>query len=378
MNGRERVLKTLNFKEPDRIPLDFGAAYACGIHIKAYKRLIDYLDITVPEIKIYKMTNQAAQVHEAVLQKIGVDVRAIGIGSSSSWKLKMNEDDKYSWYWDEWGRKMVMPKIKGFYYDMVEFPLKEKNIDDYTWPDPTDPARFIGLKEKAQYIIEQTGSAVVASNCLANGFLQMGAQLYGFSRWLMMLASEPQEVEKFLDQLLEFKTKYWETYLTHVKDVDIVCEADDLGTQRGTWISKKMFRKYIKPRQEKLFKAIKKKADVKIFLHSCGSCYDFIPDLIEAGVDILNPIQVSAAHMDTKELKKEFGSDLVFWGGGVDTQRVLPFGTPQEVKEEVKRRIEDMAPGGGFVFAAVHNIQADVPPPNIVAMFEALDLYGKY
>lgn len=378
MNGRERVLKALNFKEPDRIPLDFGAAYACGIHIKAYKRLINYLGITVPEIKVYKMTNQAAQVHEAVLQKIGVDVRSIGIGSSSSWKLEMHEDDKYSWYWDEWGRKMMMPKVKGLYYDMVEFPLQKNNIDDYTWPNPADPTRFIGLKEKAQHIIEQTGSAVVASNCLANGFLQMGAQLYGFSQWLMMLASEPREVEKFLDQLLEFKTKYWETYLTHVKDVDVICEADDLGTQRGTWISKKMFRRYIKPRQEKLFKAIKKKADVKIFLHSCGSCYDFIPDLIEAGVDILNPIQVSAAHMDTKELKKEFGSDLVFWGGGVDTQRVLPFGTPQEVKEEVKRRIEDLAPGGGFIFAAVHNIQADVPPQNIVAMFEALDRYGKY
>ncbi len=378
MNSRERVLKTINFQEPDRIPLDIGAAYGCGISIKAYRRLLDYMGISVSEVKLGKFASQLALVDEVVFQKIGVDVRPVSVNSPSNWELKLQEDEKYKWFLDEWDLKWMMPKVDGHYYDRADFPLEKKDLEDYVWPDPTDAARFKGLKEKARHIVKDTGAAVVASNPLANGFLQMGAQLYGYTRWLMMLASEPVKVEKFLDELLKFKTKYWEAYLTHVGDVDIVCEADDLGTQRGTWISKEMYRKYFKPRQEKLFAAIKKKSDAKIFFHSCGSCYDFIPDLMEAGVDILNPVQVSAANMDTKRLKKEFGKDLVFWGGGVDTQRVLPYGTPQEVKEEVKRRIDDLASGGGFVFATVHNIQSDVPPENIVAMLESLERYGKY
>ena len=154
---------------------------------------------------------------------------------------------------------------------------------------------------------------------------------------------------------------------------------DDLGTQGGPLISPDMYRRLIKPRQQELFSFIKKKAPhAKIFFHSCGSVYHFIGDLIEAGVDILNPVQVAAADMDSKRLKKEFGNDVVFWGGGVDTQRVLPYGTPQEVRDEVKRRLDDLAPSGGFVFATVHNIQGDVPPENIVAMWETLQEYGSY
>lgn len=159
----------------------------------------------------------------------------------------------------------------------------------------------------------------------------------------------------------------------------VVGEADDLGVQDTTAISPEMYRKYVKPRHKKLFSHIKKLSPhCYIFLHSCGSVYDVISDLIEVGVDILNPVQVSAAKMDTRKLKKEFGKDLTFWGGGVDTQDILPHRSPQQVKDEVRRRIDDLAPGGGFVFATMHNIQDDVPPENIMAMWEILREYGVY
>jgi len=184
-----------------------------------------------------------------------------------------------------------------------------------------------------------------------------------------------------LDAIAEVKMKYWERALALVgKNVMMVSEADDLASQNCALISPQLYRKLIKPRHTKLFSFIKKHAavDVKIFYHSCGAVAPLLPDLIEAGIDILNPVQVSAAGMDTKELKRQFGKDLTFYGGGVDTQRILPRGTPAEVRDEVRRRIDDLAPGGGFIFNTVHNIQADVPPENIVAMWEAVREYGVY
>jgi uroporphyrinogen decarboxylase len=179
----------------------------------------------------------------------------------------------------------------------------------------------------------------------------------------------------------EIKMKYWAKALETVgENVMIVSEADDLCGQETTLVSPKMYRELIKPRHTRLFSFIKKtaKTDVKIFYHCCGAVSSLIPDLIESGIDILNPVQVSAAGMDTRELKRLYGNDLVFYGGGVDTQRVLPTGTPAEVRDEVRRRIDDLAPGGGFVFNTVHNIQADVPPENIMAMWEALREFGVY
>jgi len=174
--------------------------------------------------------------------------------------------------------------------------------------------------------------------------------------------------------------RYWEKALSLLGDlVDVVQEGDDYGGQQGLLISPRIWRDVFKPRLHQLFSHIKRCAPhVFIFFHSCGSIYEIIPDLIEVGVDILNPVQVAAANMDTKRLKREFGDCLTFWGGGVDTQKILPRGTPEQVREEVKRRIEDLAPGGGFVFATVHNIQADVPPENILAMWEAVQEFGRY
>jgi uroporphyrinogen decarboxylase len=190
----------------------------------------------------------------------------------------------------------------------------------------------------------------------------------------MDLALDSPVGQAVLQKVLEQKLAYWDHALTEVADeIVVAAEADDLSSQNGMIMSLEMYRRHLKPLHRQLFSFIKSKAPrAKLFFHSCGSVHDLIPDLIDVGVDILNPVQVSAAKMDTAALKRQFGRDLVFWGGGVDTQRVLPFGTPQQVKDEVRRRIDDLAPGGGFVFAAVHCIQEDVPPQNIQAMWEAL------
>jgi uroporphyrinogen decarboxylase len=197
----------------------------------------------------------------------------------------------------------------------------------------------------------------------------------------MDMGANPAAMEDLFGRITEFQMRMWTNTLEILGDeVDICLHSDDLGSQATSMMSPKMYRRFLKPRHAELFAHIKKtaKTDVKLLMHSCGSVRSLIPDLIEAGIDALNPIQVGAAHMDTKELKREFGSELAFWGGGVDTQKVLPHGSVSEVKDEVKRRIDDLAPGGGFVFAAVHNIQPDVPPENIRAMWEAFQEHCGY
>jgi uroporphyrinogen decarboxylase len=207
----------------------------------------------------------------------------------------------------------------------------------------------------------------------------MYAWTRGFEQFYIDLAVNHEFVAYMLDRLVEFKCAFWQRALAEVGDlVEVVLEADDMAGQHSLLFSPETYRKIIKPRHEKLFSFIKQQAPIRLFFHSCGAIRPLIGDLIDTGIDILNPVQISAAGMDPKELEQEFGRDLVFWGGGVDTQGVLGTGTPQEVKEDVRRNIEALAPDGGFVFAAVHDIQANVPPENIMAMWEAWKAYGVY
>lgn len=381
MKGKNRVLMALNHQEPDRVPLDIGVGRACSITITAYENLAKYLGVDIDTAEPANKTGlglRTAHVEDKMFEKLGVNLRPIHLKESSKWTLDINEEEDSYWFVDEWGCKYRMPK-GGFYYDMVEFPLSKIDLDDYVWPDPSDPGRFEGIEETAECYINNSDSVLVYPECLGNGFLQMGAHLFGFERWFTMLATDTYTVEKFLNRYLELKIHFWDAVLTKLGDrISVVCEGDDLGTQKGPWISLNMYRKLIKPMQGTLFSHIKKRSNAKIFYHSCGSVYNFIPDLIEIGVDILNPIQYTASQMNLPILKKEFGKDLVFWGGGIDTQEILPFGKEQEIIDEVKKNIEYLAPGGGFIFAAVHDIQDDVPPQNIVTMIEALELYGKY
>lgn len=381
MNSRERLLAALNHKEADRVPLDIGATLITGISKTAYVNLIKYLGLQEEEVGFFDIVQQLAAPGEQFLQKIGVDVRNVSPNSPSNWKFEFQEEGEYVSFRDQWKIKWKMPKQGGFYFDMAEHPLAdaldEEEIESYVGPDAHDPARYTGIREKALGI-RNNGYGVVMSS-IGAGVFEYGGWLRGYANFYADLAGEPGMACKVMDKALDVKMKYWEKVLDLAGDViDVVQEADDLGSQNNMLISPDMYRKYVKPRHKELFHLIHSKTKAKVFLHSCGSFREVIPDLIEAGVDIINPVQFNASGMESRKLKADFGRDLTFWGGGVDTQRILPAGTVEEVRECVKRQIEALAPGGGFVFNTVHNIQADVPPQNIVAMLEALQEYGKY
>lgn len=382
MNGRERILTTLQHREPDKVPFDLGSTPVTGIHHIAYRKLRKALGLTEKEPTIWHISQQLAWVDDDVHEALKTDTKGARPKAPSSWQLKFTEDDDYVYYTDEWGITRRRQKKNGYYFDLFSSPLADaktiSDIERYPFPDPVEDDRFEGLREFAEKVRAE-GRAFVLGGISA-GMLEMGLWLRGFENFFCDLHENRKLAEAICDKILELKIRYWEKALALVSDlVDVVQEGDDYGGQQGLLISPKLWREIFKPRLRQLFSHIKGCAPhVFIFFHSCGSIYEIIPDLIEVGVDILNPVQVAAANMDTKRLKREFGDSLAFWGGGVDTQRVLPRGTPEQVREEVKRRIEDLAPGGGFVFNTVHNIQADVPPENILTMWEAVQEFGQY
>jgi uroporphyrinogen decarboxylase len=253
------------------------------------------------------------------------------------------------------------------------------NIDTYPWPDPYAPQILQNVRNKAIQMQRETQAALIVGRTFGNGIFTMGSWLEGFENWFVDLLQDPKRACKIMDKILDLKIQYWDKVLAEVGDlIDVVVEYDDLGSQNGLLISPQLYRKYVKPRQKKLFSFIKKKAPVSLFFHTDGAVYDIIPDFIEVGVDILNPMQFTLAKMDAKTLKKAFGDSLTFCGGGIDTQHTLPFSSPQQVKDEVRRQIDILAPEGGFIFATVHAVQADVPPENFISMGEALQEYGIY
>jgi uroporphyrinogen decarboxylase len=315
-------------------------------------------------------------------ERLKVDVRDVAPRSSATFHIDVKEMDRYTYFYDEWGIGWKMPKEGGLYYDMFDHPLKNAqtpaDIEKYTWPDPTDPARFTGLAERARTAALEEKQGVFLGG-LSAGIMEMAAWMRGYENYFSDFASNEKLVVALMEKVMELKMAYWEIALREVGDhVDAIGEADDFAGQYRMLISPAMYRRVVKPLHRRLLDFIHARTRAKIFFHSCGAIRPVISDLIEAGVDILNPVQVSATGMDSADLKREFGKDIVFWGGGVDTQRVLGTGTPQEVGDDVRRRIEDLGPGGGFVFATVHNIQGNVPPENILAMWEALQEYGVY
>ncbi len=380
MNPRERVLKALEHEEPDRVPIDFGGAMCTNISMKSHEKLREFLKLSGGETKIANIIEQTVVPDERILKLFNVDIR--GIFPSLPLPPMEEKEDGY-YFTDIWGVKLKMPKIKGYYFDAISRPLENANIEDlenYNWPDVKDPRAEILweiIEKEAKYLYEKTDYAIVAG--YTSGVFEISWNLRGLDKFLIDLMINRKFAEKLMDKALEFAISFWDEMLDRVSDyVQIAQVGEDLGTQIGPIMNPKLFREFIKPRDEKIFKFIKRKADVYLLLHSCGSIYQFIPDLIEMGIDALNPVQVSAKGMDTKKLKEEFGEKLTFWGGGCDTQRVLPFGSSNDVTMEVMRRVKDLAPNGGFIFTQVHNIQANVPPENIVAMFKAANKYGKY
>jgi uroporphyrinogen decarboxylase len=382
MNSRERVLTALSHREPDRVPYDLGALGPSGISIQAYRNLLGYLH-SEEKGEVGDIASQRAKLSEDFLRRFRVDTRSFRVRPQGSWSLQMREEAGYSFFYDEWGIGRKRAVDQGLHFFIFHHPLAEVETSDlprFPWPDPLDPNRLAGVENEMAALRKAADPAFVLGSSFSSGLLQFGAQLEGHERFFTGLVLDPRRAEWLLDKLLELKVKFYRNVLDRMGEwIDVVCEMDDFGHQQSLWVSAAMFRRLIKPRYAELFSFIKKRYGKKILLHSDGAIYPLIPDIIEMGVEILNPVQVGAQGMgDTRKLKKEFGDALSFWGGGVDIQRILPFATPQEVEGEVKRRIEDLAPGGGFVFAATQAIQPETPPENIVAMWNALQKYGVY
>ena len=382
MTSRERILTALRHKEPDRVPYDLSSTPVTGIHDVAYRNLRKALGLPPTEPHIWHLMQQLAWVEDDVHEAMQTDATGLRPKAPSAWSLEIAEDARYFYYTDEWSITRRKQRQDGHYFDLCKSPLSEAtavaDIERFPFPDSVDEARFSGMRRAAEEIRAQDRALVLGGIC--PGMLEMGQWLRGFENFYCDLAGDRPLAEALCDKIIELKMLYWTKALGEIGDlVDVIQEGDDYGGQNDLLISPHLWRELFKPRLEKLIAHIKKLApQAFLFFHACGCVYEVLPDLIEVGVDILNPVQVSAARMNSRQLKREFGDDLTFWGGGVDTQHVLPQGTPQQVRDEVRWRIDDFAPGGGFVFNTVHNIQGDVPAENILAMRQALRDYGQY
>ncbi|MGC8794011.1 MAG: uroporphyrinogen decarboxylase family protein [Bryobacteraceae bacterium] len=366
MTPRERVLAALEHREPDRLPMDLGSARFTGMTAPAYEKLRTLLGFGRPGVVIDRM-QQLVEMDEAILERLGVDLRAFGFGSPDSGGDVELGNGRYR---DEWG--VVRRRPPGCHYYELEISplagdLSVEAIARYPWPDPTDPGRTRGLREQALRL-RQTGYGVVF-NARFN-LVHMTQYLRGFNDWFLDLAGNHELFQALMHAVLEVMIEMNRRALAEVGDlIDVVAFGDDVGMQDRTICSLPLYRKLIRPFQERIFATIRSHTQARILYHTCGSVYHYIPDFIEMGIDALNPVQVSARHMDPERLKREFGDRIAFWGG-IDSQRLLPHGSPDQVRAEVRRMFQIMGPGGGWVLAAVHNIQPDVPPENVIAMFE--------
>jgi len=382
MDSRERVSLALDHQEADRVPVDLGATVVTSIALPTYARLRDALGLPRRPVRTMEAVQQIAFVDEDVVEALGVDVIPVFANPPAGWQPTfVEEPGGGSSFQDEFGATLRKP-ADGFYYDWQEFPLGEPSLDalrTMPWPDPADPARYEGLRQSVLRLRRGTDKALFGMAPCGHDLFNQLLRVRGMENGLMDLLAEPEFAEAFLDRLTGTIVTAQRLFLEQVGDlIDVHFAADDLAGQNGPLISPAMFRRMIKPRLARIISTIKARTRAKVFFHSCGAVAEFIPDLIDIGVDILNPVQVSAAGMDSGGLKRRFGRALSFWGGGCDTQRVLCRRSTSDVREEVRRRVGDLAPGGGFVFNPVHNIQPFVPPENVVALFRAAREFGRY
>jgi len=408
LTSRERVMMAVDHREPDRVPIDLGGHRSSGIMAIAYNKLKKSLGITSGDIYVYDFVQQLAIIETEVLDRFGVDTIEMGRGfylSPSDWHdwvlpdgtpckipafiypVKIGDD----WcIYHEDGTLIAIQKQGSLYFEQTCFPLAQSSdtlFDDLSTPSEKvmwntlgsppapidyDPEGRAQLAAGAKALRESTDRAIIG--LFGGNLLETGQFLFRNDNFFLLLASEPSRAHRFLDKLVETHLENLETFLSTVGPyIDIIMFGDDLGMQTGPQISPRMYREFFKPREALMWARAKELADVKVMLHSCGGLYPLMPDLIDAGLDIVQPVQTSARDMEPERLKKEFGKDICLWGGGCDTQQVLPLGTPDEIAAHVRQRCDILSPGGGFVFQQVHNIMADVPPENIIAMLDAIN-----
>jgi uroporphyrinogen decarboxylase len=402
MNHRERALAALRHQEPDRVPIDFGGIVDSTISALSYQGLRNRLGLDPSVTRVGDIYQYTAVIEEDVRQTLELDTApvfdepmewrqgALPDGSPAEFPARFQphlQEDGSQVVFDSAGKVTLKMPAGGYYFDPVTSPLAdatsisdiEKHLDaieSYDTPSHLDES-YQELAEKAKALREETDFLVVGF--FGGHIFQAAQSLRGWETFLMDLLVNRGFAEALMDKLAEVNIQQFERYADTVgRYVDVVHFEDDLGMQDRPLLRPSLYRQVVKPYHQKLLSFVKSRCDAYLLFHSDGAIAPFIPDLIEMGVDAINPVQVSAAGMDTKQLKKEFGQDIVFWGAGCDSQTTLPYGTPQEVGDEVKRRIDDLAPGGGFVFAPIHNIQAGVPVENVVAMFRTAREYGVY
>jgi len=382
LTSRERVLLAINHKEADRVPIDLGG-FQTGIHKKAYQSLLDYLGLA-EEIVILDPVQQLAKPSEAVLQRFHVDTRYICAHGPDGFEGAITQHTRDGRLWhdlkDEFGVVWSMPDEQQLFMDISHHPLAGatlKDIASYPFPRGDDPSRFTGVREHVLKMRKETPYAICTG--ISGVVYEYCWYMRGLERWFMDTIENVDFCEALLDKTLKFWMDFHKGFMAEVGDlVDVVMIGDDLAGQSGPLFSGEFYKKVVKPRQKKLVQYIKSRTPAKIWYHTCGNCTPLIAELMDNGVDILNPVQISADGMDAKGLKEKFGRDIVFWGGGCDSQHILPFATPQEVKADVKKYIDIFKPGGGYIFNNVHNIQAGVPAENITALYEAAYDYGVY
>jgi len=405
MTPRERVLASIAHEEPDRVPIDFGGHRSSGIAAIAYRKLRDALGLEPRPIRVYDPLQQLAIVDEDVLDRFAVDTIELGRGFAlddehwvdwtlpdgspcqmPAWAAPEREDGGWV-IRSASGRVLARMPDGALYFEQCYWPFLEEGdldklpeaLNENMWcavkspPGPLvegDDGQRV-LAEGARRLRGRTDRAVIG--LFGGNLLETGQFLYRIDEFLMLMASDPGRTAEFLDRLLEIHLANLEAYLSAVGPyIDIILFGDDLGMQSGPQMSPQMYRDLFKPRHARMWQRAKELADVKVMLHCCGGVRELLDDLIDAGLDTINPVQISCEGMDTEGLKADFGDRITFWGGGCDTHAVLNRGTPEEIRQHVKQQVSILKPGGGFVFQQVHNILADIPPENVIAMFDAV------
>lgn len=374
MTPRERVWAALNHQEPDKTPIDLNGTTCTSLTHVAYDNLRSHLGFAPdPHPQTSNRVMNTVRSCEDLLLNYRIDTRPVYLRAPLlSREREMPDGSFYDEFEIRW-------RPASYYYDAVERPLEHVSLGDLSsiaWPDPYDKGRIKGLKEEARRLHETTSYCLVA-DIPAGGPFEGCCLTRGYDQFCMDLCLDPSFAEALLDKFTDTAIAFWDVFLGEAGEyVQICANGDDVAMQTNSFMSPEMYRRFIKPRHKRIFDFIHSRTRAKIFYHSCGAVYEMIPDFIEEGVDILNPVQRSARGMDIARLKREFGKDVCFWGGGIDIQKELPVYSPARIEDEVKRTLDIMAPGGGFVFFPTHNIQADVTPDRIDAMFRTVVNYG--
>jgi uroporphyrinogen decarboxylase len=375
MTPRERVLATLRHEEPDRVPIVLGVSNATGIKARPYRDLKRILGIDASDEYLYRWPELGtAALDEGTLERLGTDVRGV-LDVEPAWVLERNATrPPHSDYVNSWGSGAVEVGPEDWFPAVC--PMAEATtvaeIEDYPWPDMDDPTRVAHVADEAAALASQGRYAIMATPWLLFP-LERAFAMQGMDVFLANLVFHPG----FCEALLWKIESLCKTLMGHFLEalgpnVDIIKIGDDLGTQDSLLMSPDMYRRVLKPVHADYIAFIRERTDAKVFFHTDGDVFPLIDDFIEIGVDILNPIQTSAGRMaNLAELKVRWGEQLVFCGA-IDTQRILPRGTPREVRDEVRRVIDIMAPGGGYMVSSVHSVMNDVPAENILAMVDAV------